>query len=109
MACRGIVSAPVGIDDCRLSEGSPHAQAQHGSACKDEFLHDELVMPAASAEGMNEHLKEISTQVTPGSHAALICDGAGWHQTGEKLQVPDNITLVPLPPHAPELNPMENV
>ena len=63
----------------------------------------------ANAEGMNEHLKEISTQVTPGAHAALICDGAGWHQTGGKLQVPDNITLVPLPAYAPELNPMENV
>jgi transposase len=25
------------------------------------------------------------------------------------LQVPDNITLLPLPPYAPELNPMENV
>jgi hypothetical protein len=30
-------------------------------------------------------------------------------QTGGRLIVPDNITLLPLPPHAPELNPMENV
>ena len=29
--------------------------------------------------------------------------------TGDKLQIPDNITLVPLPAYAPELNPMENV
>jgi DDE superfamily endonuclease len=62
-------------------------------------------MPAATAEGMNEHLKEISTQITPGAHAALICDGAAWHQMGEKLRLPENITLVPLPPYAPELNP----
>jgi hypothetical protein len=26
---------------------------------------------------MNLHLKEISTQVTPGACAALVCDGAG--------------------------------
>ena len=39
----------------------------------------------------------------------LICDGAGWHQAGKKLKVPDNITLLPLPFYAPELNPMENV
>jgi len=42
----------------------------------------------------------------------LICDGAAWHQTGKKLQVPDNVTLLPLPrlpPYAPELNPMEIV
>jgi transposase len=28
---------------------------------------------------------------------------------GDRLVVPDNIALVPLPPYAPELNPMENV
>lgn len=26
-----------------------------------------------------------------------------------KLQVPDNITILPLPPKAPELNPVENI
>jgi len=58
---------------------------------------------------MNLHLQEISTQVTPGSIAALICDGAGWHQTGGELEVPNNIVLLPLVPYSPELNPMENV
>jgi transposase len=48
-------------------------------------------------------------QVQPGAHAALICDGAGWHQPGKRLRVPHNITLMPLPPYAPDLNPMENV
>ena len=42
-------------------------------------------------------------------HAALVCDGAGWHQTGGRLCVPDNVTLIPLPPYSPELNSMENV
>jgi transposase len=54
-------------------------------------------------------LKEISTQVSPGAHAVLVLDGAGWHQTGGELIVPDNITLLSLPPYAPELNCMENV
>lgn len=39
----------------------------------------------------------------------MLCDQAGWHQRGKKLKVPDNITLVPLPPYSPELNSMENV
>ncbi len=26
-----------------------------------------------------------------------------------KLTIPDNITLMPLPPRAPELNPVENI
>jgi transposase len=58
---------------------------------------------------MSLHLEEISTQVAPGAVAAVICDGAGWHATGGELKVPDNIVLLPLPPYAPELNPMENV
>jgi transposase len=42
------------------------------------------------------------------AHAVVMCDGAGWHQSGERLKVPENITLFPLPPYSPELNPMEN-
>src|SRR5690606_20546257 len=45
----------------------------------------------------------------PGAHAVVVLDGAGWHQTGGRLRVPDNITLRPLPAYCPELNPVENV
>jgi hypothetical protein len=68
-----------------------------------------VLMPAANTEAMNEHLKEISTQVSAGAHAVLVCDRAGWHQRGKQLVVPDNISLLSLPAYSPELNPMENV
>jgi transposase len=68
-----------------------------------------MIMPYATTEAMNKHLVEISAEVAPGAHAILVCDGAGWHQRGKKLIVPDNITLLSLPPYSPELNPMENV
>lgn len=58
---------------------------------------------------MNEHLAEISRQVAPGAHAVVTLDGAGWHKPGGKLRVPDNISLLPLPPYSPELNPVENI
>ncbi len=58
---------------------------------------------------MNLHLEEIGSQVTPGSHAVLLLDGAGWHQTGGKLRVPKNISLLHPPPYSPELNPVENI
>jgi transposase len=57
---------------------------------------------------MQLHLDEISAHVAPGAHAVLMMDRAGWHMTG-KLQVPNNITILPLPPKAPELNPVENI
>jgi len=66
-------------------------------------------MPAVNAEAMAEHLAEISRCVTEGAHAVVVCDGAGWHQPGHRLVVPNNISLLRLPPYAPELNPVENV
>ncbi len=57
-------------------------------------------MPYANAEAMNLHLAEIAKTVTPDAHAVLIADGAGWH-VSDKLTVPDNISLLKLPPHAP--------
>ena len=57
---------------------------------------------------MAEHLKEISLAVDPGCHAVLMLDQAGWHGSAQ-LPVPANITLLPLPPRSPELNPAENV
>jgi transposase len=57
---------------------------------------------------MTLHLNEISQAVTPGAHALVLVDQAGWHQS-KTLVVPDNITLVPLPSKAPELNPVENI
>ena len=57
---------------------------------------------------MGLHLAEISARVTPGRHCALLVDQAGWH-TSERLVLPANITIVPLPAKCPELNPVENV
>ena len=67
-----------------------------------------LVMSRANAEGLNEHLAEIARTVTPGAHAVLVMDGAGWHKSDD-LVVPSNISLLHLPPYAPELNPVENI
>jgi len=65
-------------------------------------------MPYANTEAMNKHLEEIAKAVAPGAHAVLVLDGAGWHGSRE-LIVPDNLTLIPLPPYSPELNPVENI
>ncbi len=80
-----------------------------GAICPARGTGAALITPAANTECMNLHLQEISTQVSQGARAALICDGAGWHQLGGELEVPDNIVLLHLPPYCPELNPMENV
>ena len=65
-------------------------------------------MPWCDTSAMAEHLKEISAHIAPGAHAVLLLDQAGWHMS-PKLAVPSNVTLLSLPPRAPELNPVENV
>lgn len=80
-----------------------------GALCPSRAVGAAIIMPAANGEAMAEHLEGISTQVAPGAHAVLLCDGAGWHQTGGRLDVPDNISLPPIPPYPPEPNPMGNV
>ena len=57
---------------------------------------------------MDLFLAECGRRLPEGVHAALVLDGAGWH--GAKgLEVPANVTPVPLPPYSPQLNPVERV
>src|SRR4051812_39281326 len=79
-----------------------------GRTCAADGKGAGLVMPRCPTEGMNLHMKEIAQAVTPGAHALVLVDQAGWHQS-KRLVVPANIPLVPFPSKAPELNPVENI
>ena len=57
---------------------------------------------------MTLHLAEIFKAIDHGRHPVLLVDQAGW-QMSHKLIVPSNISILPLPPKCPELNPVENV
>lgn len=66
-----------------------------------------LILPSVNGVTMSIFLGELS-QSYPDNHLAVVLDGAGWHKCKE-LVVPDNITLVFLPPYSPELNPVEQL
>ncbi len=57
---------------------------------------------------MQAFLDAFAETIANGEHVALVLDGAGWHSS-KALRVPTSITLVPLPPYSPELNPVERV
>ena len=67
-----------------------------------------MVLPRCTSESMSLHLAEVSQAVAPGAHAVVLLDQAGWRQS-HRLVIPTNLTLLPLPAKAPELNPVENV
>ena len=103
------VWAPVGSRPPMVRDNRHDTAYIFGAICPARGVGAAVITPTVNTECMNLHLAEISTQVTPGAVAAIICDGAGWHQSGGELSLPSNIVLVPLPPYAPELNSMENV
>ena len=79
-----------------------------GAICPAKGKAAGLVLPYCDTEAMATQLEEVSQAVAPGAHAVLLLDQAGWH-VSPKLKVPTNITLLPLPPRSPELNPVENI
>jgi hypothetical protein len=79
-----------------------------GAVCPERAVGAALVLPHVSAAATRPHLLAISREVARGAHAVVVLDGAGWHAAGD-LAVPDNLTLLPLPPYSPELDPVENV
>jgi transposase len=79
-----------------------------GAVCPEKDKGCGLILPEANSGMMQLHLNEISKKIEPGCHAILMMDRAGWHTT-ESLEIPDNISLCPLPAYSPELNPVEQV
>lgn len=79
-----------------------------GAVCPKENKGAAIVVPRCNSYFFELHLQEISKQVTPEKHAVLVVDRAAWHMS-TKLNIPENISLLPQPPYAPELNPMEQV
>ena len=79
-----------------------------GAICPAEGKAVGLILPWCNTAMMNLHLAAISADIAPGRHAALLLDQAAGISRASS-SVPDNITIVPLPPKCPELNPQENV
>jgi hypothetical protein len=79
-----------------------------GAICPAEGKGAAIVMPRCDTAAMSLHLAEIATAVAADAHAVVLLDQAGWHTTAN-LRIPQNITLLSLPPRSPELNPTENL
>jgi len=68
---------------------------------------DTLILPHVNSDCMQVFLDEVSSR-HPCDRILMVLDGAGWHKAGA-LKIPENMRLVPLPPYAPELNPVEHL
>ena len=57
---------------------------------------------------MQTFLDQFGGEVSPGAHALLVMDRAGWHYA-HGLVMPDTSEAVLLPPYSPELNAIERL
>ncbi len=64
-----------------------------------------MISPCCNSEAMNRFLKDLAA-FYPDYRIIMILDKAGWH-ISKTLSLPDNLTLMHLPPYSPELNPVE--
>ena len=69
-----------------------------------------LVLPHVSTQAMQAFLERFAATLAHDEHAAMVVDGvgAGWH-TAHDLRIPASVSLILLPPHSPQLNPVERV
>jgi hypothetical protein len=66
-----------------------------------------MIVPWANMEMMNIFLRQVAEDFSD-YFILMLVDQAGWHTSG-KLEVPENIRLIKLPPRSPELNPSEHI
>jgi len=85
-----------GICGAHVLHGSSR-QNTNGFTCSVRFALPPLLSSEGSCGG-----------VGPDVHVVLVLDRAGWH-VAKRLRIPENITLLYLPPYSPELNPMERL
>jgi transposase len=79
----------------------------YGAVCPADGACAYLVMPTSNTECFQLFLDCLSRKFTR-SHILLVLDGAPNHRSRD-LVIPDNVSLLFLPPYSPELNPKENI
>ena len=94
---------PPGVQDQRHERAYPFGAARPGGEAA--FA---LVLPTVNTEAIQILLDRFAETLAADGHALAVLDGADRHGA-TALILPPNVTLAPLPPCSPQLNPMERV
>lgn len=78
-----------------------------GAVCPETGESSGMLAPYLNTRIVNVFLEQLAGELSPREQGVLIWDQAGYHRA-KALRVPVNISVIPLPPYSPELNPMEN-
>jgi transposase len=79
-----------------------------GAVCPQTGQASGLIAPWVNTQTVNVFLRELAQELAEDVHAVLLWDQAGFH-TARDVCVPENITIIELPPYSPQLNPIEKL
>jgi len=79
-----------------------------GAACPQTGQTVGLLAPYLNTDTVNAFFRQFEKEVNPSVHVFMIWDQAGFHTSG-LVKPPKNLTIVPLPPYSPQLNPVEKL
>ena len=79
-----------------------------GAVCPQTGQSVGLLSPTINTDMMISFFEQFAVEVSSNIHVVMVWDQAGFH-TSKNLKIPANVTIVPLPPYSPELNPVENL
>ena len=99
--------APAGVRPAVAAQAIRQYTYLYGAISPKDGLSAYLVLPDMDTTCMQIFLDAVSTQFQH-EYIAMVIDGAPNHRS-QYLKVPDNMTLIFLPPYSPELNPKENI
>ena len=99
--------APAGVRPEVSAQVVREYEYAFAAVCPHDGRLDTLVLPSVNTEAMSVFLAEVS-QRHAHEFVLMVLDGAGWHRA-QRLQVPTNIKLLPLPAWSPQLNPVEHL
>lgn len=68
---------------------------------------DYMTVDKMNTESMTRFLAQVSAAYHD-QFVVMVLDGASSHKSKE-LEIPDNVSLILLPPYSPELNPAEQI
>ena len=68
---------------------------------------DYMTIEKMNTDSMTRFLAQVSA-THHDEFIVMVLDGASSHKSKE-LKIPDNVSLIPLPPYSPELNPAEQI
>jgi transposase len=99
--------APAGIRPKVASQLIREYIYLYGAVAPKDGICVYLIMPTSNTACFQAFLDVLSRKFAR-QHILLVLDGAPNHRSGQ-LAVPNNISLLFLPPYSPELNPKENL